>query len=175
MMKVLVDKKNLRLFYAAIALSSTILLAVAYYLEHMMGLEPCPLCITQRVCVFFIGGVSLAALLSPLRRGWVRVYHSLAIIFAVLGGAVAARQVWLQHLPTDQVPPCGPGLGYMLEVLPWDQVLTALLRGDGNCADVTWVWWGLSIPEWTLIGFIGVALLYSYLWVIAPIAIGEKR
>jgi disulfide bond formation protein DsbB len=135
-------------------LAVTALLAMLFarvYLEEVLGLEPCPLCMTQRVFVVLWGGIALlAALHNP--AGWGRrVYAGLCSLAALAGGAVAVRHVWLQHLPADEVPACGPSLEYMLETLPFNETLRMVLTGDGNCAEVAWTFAGLSIPEQTLI------------------------
>lgn len=125
----------------------------AFYLDGVLGLEPCPLCMTQRV---FVVGCGLFALIAfahgPGLLGR-RVYALIAGLFALGGGAVAARHVWLQHLPEELVPACGPGLSYMLETFPLSETLELILMGDGNCAEVVWTFMGLSIPEQTLILF----------------------
>ena len=137
-------------------------LFIVYYLDGVLGLEPCPLCMTQRVFVVFSGGFSLlAAVHGPAVLGR-RIYASLAALFAAVGGAVAARHVWLQYLPPDQVPACGPSLQYMLETLPFSETLELVLMGDGNCADVLWTFAGLSIPEQALLLF--TALAGANLW-----------
>lgn len=121
-----------------------------------MDLEPCPLCILQRVMVIVTGLVTLIAVLHhPGVRG-IRVYAIGAILAAALGAALAIRQLWLQSLPKDQVPACGPGLDYLLEVLPLTEVLNMILTGDGSCAEIAWTLFGISIPGWTLVGFIGL-------------------
>ena len=153
--------KNLLLsrpFFAAVFVAATALFLFALYLQLQLGLHPCPLCITQRVFVLLVGLIALSALIfGPCRFWWWA--HQLAILLVSLaGGAVAARHVWLQHLPEDQVPACGPGLGYLFENLPMLQALKTLFAGDGNCAETVWTFLGLSIPEWTLIAFIGFAL-----------------
>ena len=131
-------------------------MGIALFMEHAMGLEPCPLCILQRVTVIVTGLVTLvAALHHPGARG-IRVYAIGAILAAVLGAALAVRQLWLQSLPKDQVPACGPGLDYLMEVLPLTEVLNMILTGDGSCAEIAWTLFGISIPGWTLVGFIGL-------------------
>jgi disulfide bond formation protein DsbB len=131
-------------------------MGIALFMEHAMGLEPCPLCILQRVMVIVTGLVTLvAALHHPGVRG-IRVYAIGAILAAVLGAALAVRQLWLQSLPKDQVPACGPGLDYLMEVLPLTEVLNMILTGDGSCAEIAWTLFGISIPGWTLVGFIGL-------------------
>ena len=131
-------------------------MGIALFMEHAMDLEPCPLCILQRVMVIVTGLVTLiAALHHPGVRG-IRVYAIGAILAAALGAALAIRQLWLQSLPKDQVPACGPGLDYLLEVLPLTEVLNMILTGDGSCAEIAWTLFGISIPGWTLVGFIGL-------------------
>lgn len=120
------------------------------YLEEVLDLAACPLCMTQRVFVVLWGVIALVAVLhNP--DGWGRrVYGVLCALATITGGAVAARHVWLQHLPPDQVPACGPSLEYMLETLPFSETLNIVLMGDGNCAETMWTFLGLSIPEQTL-------------------------
>jgi len=120
------------------------------YLEDVLNLAACPLCMTQRIFVVLWGVFALIAVLhNP--GGWgLRVYGILCALAAIAGGAVAARHVWLQHLPPDQVPACGPSLEYMLETLPFSETLSIVMMGDGNCAETMWTFLGLSIPEQTL-------------------------
>lgn len=134
------------------------LIGTALYMQYVLGLEPCPLCILQRVCVIAIGALMLvAAAHGP--RGWGRrVYGALILLVAIAGALVAGRHVWLQHLPADQVPACGPGLEYMLERYPLGKTLALVLRGSGECAEVSWTFLGLSIPGWTLLVFAALAV-----------------
>ncbi len=147
------DRPASRLPFLLAATACVLLIVAALYMQHVMGLEPCPLCILQRIAVIALAVVfGLAALVNP--RGWGRRLAGLLVLLvAVAGGAVAVRQVWLQHLPEDQVPACGPGLDYMLEVLPWRKVLDLVLRGSGECAEVHWRLLGLSIAEWMVLVF----------------------
>ena len=135
------------------------LLGYAYYSQFSQNLDPCPLCIFQRVGVIAVGIVFLiAAIHNPGRTG-ARIYAVLIALCALSGAAVAARHVYLQHLPPDQVPECGPGLDYMLEVFPLGEALTQVFTGSGECADVAWTFLGLSMPSWVLIWFIALGLL----------------
>jgi disulfide bond formation protein DsbB len=134
-------------------------LVIVYYLDGVLGLVPCPLCMTQRVFVVGSGIFALAALLHGPERLGRRIYAVLSGGFAIVGGAVAARHVWLQHLPEDQVPACGPGLEYMLENFPFSETLQMVLMGDGNCAEVVWTFAGLSIPEQALVLFTGLVIV----------------
>ncbi len=141
--------------FGLISLACLGLILFALYLQHYQGEHPCPLCITQRVFVMGIGLLALAAFLQNAGRRGRRVWSALIASGALGGGAVAARHVWIQHLPEDQVPACGPGLEYMFENFPFKQALELLFMGDGNCADVGWTFLTLSIPAWTLMAFIG--------------------
>jgi disulfide bond formation protein DsbB len=114
---------------------------------------------TQRVAVIGWGVFALAAAIhNPGTRG-VRIYAGLCALSAAGGGAIAARHVWLQHLPEDQVPACGPSLEYMLETLPFTETISLVLMGDGNCAETMWTFLGLSIPEQTLLLFVVTTLI----------------
>lgn len=129
------------------------------YLQGRLGLDPCPLCMLDRVA-FSIAAVVfvLAALHGPGTRGR-RLYAFAALLPLGVGVATAGRHVWLQHLPADQVPACGPSLGYMLESFPLQRVVELVLRGSGSCAEIQWQFVGGSIAEWTLILFAGLTLL----------------
>jgi disulfide bond formation protein DsbB len=78
----------------------------------------------------------------------------LVVLSAGIGAVIAGRHVWLQQLPADQVPTCGPGLNFILENFPLSQAIDMVLRGSGECADVMWTFLGLSIPAWTLVAFV---------------------
>lgn len=142
-----------RLVFSVIFVVCVALLGVAFYMEHVMGLEPCPLCWLQRFGFIGAGVVSLLAALHNPKGVGVRLYGLLLAVTAGAGLAVAGRQLWLQNLPEDQVPACGPSVDYMLEVLPLTEVLTTAFRGTGDCAEVVWRFLGLSIPGWTAVFF----------------------
>ena len=146
-------------FLGLVLLAVVALLFARVYLQAYLDLTACPLCMTQRVFVAGWGVIAFVALLhNP--AGWGnRVYALLCALSAAAGGAVAARHVWLQHLPEDQVPACGPSLEYMLETLPFSETLSLVLMGDGNCAETVWTFMGLSIPEQTLILFVVATLV----------------
>jgi len=145
---------NPRLVFLGIAAVAAISMAIAFYLEHQLELAPCPLCMTQRAFVVLTGVIALlAALHNP--AGWGRrLYGGLCTLTCVTGGAVAARHVWLQHLPAEEVPACGPSLEYMLDTLPFSETISLVMMGDGNCAETVWTLLGFSIPEQTLALFI---------------------
>lgn len=142
-----------RAIFACIFVVCAGLLGVAFYMEHVMRLEPCPLCWLQRFGFMGVGLVSLVAALHGPEQLGVRVYGLLLVATAGAGLGMAGRQLWLQNLPADQVPACGPSVEYMLDVLPLSEVLTTALRGTGDCAAVVWRFLGLSIPGWTAVFF----------------------
>tara|TARA_R110001606_G_scaffold361754_3_gene514985 strand:- start:42054 stop:42536 length:483 start_codon:yes stop_codon:yes gene_type:complete len=147
-----------RLFLLGFLLCSS-MVAVASYFQLIDNLEPCPLCILQRVFTMLVGLVLLIAVLHNPKHIGTRIYGGLAGLLALLGASVAARHVWLQNLPEDQVPSCGPGLNFMLDNFPLGDTINMVLRGSGECAEVLWTFMGVSIPGWTLLAFILLATL----------------
>lgn len=130
------------------------LFGAALYLQYVLHHEPCPLCMVQRfifiaLLVLFV----VAALHNPKRLG-ARVYAALIALTALCGVAVASRHIWIQHLPKDEVPACGPGLDYMLENFPMSEVLQELMHGSGECAEKGWTFLTLTIPELSLIWYV---------------------
>ena len=126
------------------------LLGFAVYAERVLGLDPCPLCVFQRVAVLALGFTLLAAYAhNPGRRG-ARVYGVLALLAAGAGVAFAWRQVWLQGLPADQVPECGPGLDYLMDVFPLPEAIAMVFEGSRSCAEIDWSFLGISMAGWVL-------------------------
>ena len=132
------------------------LMGFALFAQHVLLLDPCPLCVFQRVAVISIGIIFLvAALHNPAGAG--RIPYALLLgLAAVAGASVAGRHAWLQQLPPDKVPSCGPGLDYMLETLPFTEVLGKVFRGSGECAEIVWQFLGLSMPGWVLVWMIAL-------------------
>ncbi len=152
-----------RLVFAGLALLALVAMVFArYYLEGYLGLNACPLCMTQRVFVVLWGLIALVATIHNPTGVGIRIYAGLCALALGLGAAVAGRHVWLQHLPEDQVPACGPSLEYMLDTLPFAETFKLVMMGDGNCAETVWTFLGLSIPEQTLLLFL--VLLALALW-----------
>jgi len=133
------------------------LLAYAYYSQFVMHLEPCPLCIFQRVGVFVIGVLfAVAALHDP--AGWGRrVYAGLLVAASLATIGVAARHLYIQSLPPGTIAACGASLDFMLKVFPLTDVLVKVLTGSGECAKVTWRFLGIAMPGWVLIAAVGLA------------------
>ena len=148
------------------ALACAGLLAYAFYAQFVLHLDPCPLCIFQRVGVFAIGVIFLlAAAHDPV--GWPRrVYAGLLLLAALATVGVAARQLYIQSLPPGSVPACGASLDFMLKVFPLTDVLVKVLTGSGECAKVEWRLLGLAMPAWVLIA--AVSLGFWGLWANLP-------
>ena len=147
------------------ALVCALLLAFGYYLQYVQGLDPCPLCLVQRGFFYALMVVfAVAAVHAPRGAGRI-LYGGLGALFAAGGLAAAGRQVWLQHLPPEKVPQCGPDLYFMLENFPLARTLKTLIAGTGECAVVDWTFLGLSIAEWSLGWF--VALFVYAIWLAA--------
>lgn len=145
-----------RLAYLLGFLVCAALIGWALWLQYGEGLEPCPLCMFQRVAVIAVGLVFLvAAIQNPYRPG-AAFYALLTLLFAGTGAALAGRQIWLQALPKDQVPACGMGLSYMMDSMPFLDVIARVLKGTGECAEKAWVFLGLSIAGWTFVFFVGM-------------------
>lgn len=149
---------SFRTAFAVAALVCAALLAFAYYAQFELGLEPCPLCIFQRVGFIAVLVVALLAAIHNPRGGGRRVYGVFALIAASFGLAVAGRHVWMTHLPADQVPACGPDLAFMLDNFPLSKALKMAFTGSGECAKVDWTFAGLSMPAWALLWFAVLAL-----------------
>ena len=159
---------NPRVACALASLAAAGLLGFGYFLQYMRGIEPCPLCLVQRAFFYLlIVTFLICALHGP--QGWGRrLYGFVAMLFAAGGFATASRQVWLQHLPKDKVPACGPDLAFMLENLPLARTLEKLFAGSGQCAEVKWTFVGFSIPEWALVWFALFFLLGLWLLIYTP-------
>lgn len=144
------------------ALACAALLAWAWYAQGVLALDPCPLCIFQRVGIAATGVLFLLAAVHHPRAWGAGVYGALILAAVLATLAVAARHVWIQHLPPGSVPTCGATLDYMLDVFPLSDVIRKVLTGSGECAKVTWTFLGLSMPAWVAIAAVGLASLGAY-------------
>ncbi len=149
---------NFLLFFQA-----TAMMVIAYfYFEKYVVLMPCPLCVTQRIFTIGFGTLALIAALHNPAPHKQRIYSVLIGITAFLGALTSARHVYLQSLPEDQAPACGPTLPYLMEYFPMEDVLRAMFIGEGSCAEIKWQLLGLSIPGWTLGAFLIVVALCAW-------------
>ena len=148
-----------RVIFLSVFLGCAGLMGVALYMQYAMQLEPCNLCILQRVMVIVVALFALAGAIHGAKDTGIKVYGSLILFGATVGGGISSRQLWLQSLPEDQVPACGASLDYLLDVFPLTEAISIVLAGDGECAKIVWSFLGVSIPGWTLVGFIGLAAI----------------
>lgn len=159
-----------RFLFLGASLACAGLLGYGYWLQYVDGLQPCPLCYIQRAFFYLVAGTFVvAALHNPGRKGTV-IYSLIAILAAIGGAATAGRQVWLQSLPADKVPACGPDLFFMLENLPFARTFEKVFYGSGECAAVDWTFLGLSIAGWALAWFVALAAYAAWLALRRPAA-----
>jgi disulfide bond formation protein DsbB len=134
------------------AIACAAMMGYAFYAQKGLGLEPCPLCMFQRVGIVALGNAFLlAALHGPAGRGGQRFDALLVGVVALIPIAFAGRHVWVQMQPAGSVPSCGATLDYMLEVFPLLTVVRKVLTGGGECAHIDWTFLGLSMPGWVLV------------------------
>lgn len=144
--------QNLMLFITIAVLAS------AFYIEKINNLEPCPLCIMQRLCTFILGfGCFVAFGLASLQRA--RMISVVQIVTAVLGIYFASRQLWLQSLPTADGQMCMPGLEAVMSHVSFGNLIKTFLWGSASCSDVSWSVFGLTMPAWALMYFIVIAVI----------------
>ena len=141
------------------------LMAYALFAEHVLGLEACPLCVFQRMAFIGLGIVFLVAGLHSPAGNFARLYGFVGVVVAGIGAVIAGRHVYIQNLPADQVPACGPGLDYMMEAFPLLEAVELVFTGSGECAEVNWSFLGVSMPGWAFIWFVllaGLAILANW-------------
>lgn len=139
-----------------IAIFTALMMLIAvFYFQETLHLLPCPLCVSQRIFAIATGVIALIAFLhNPDVKGR-KIYAALTGLAAFAGSTISSRQVWLQSLPEDQIPACGPTLDWMFETnFPMQEILGAMFFGEGSCAEIKWQFLGLSIAGWTLVAFV---------------------
>lgn len=139
------------------------MLAYAYYEQYVNDLNPCPLCLVQRFIVLLLGLLFFITFIFSPKFIWKKIFFVLKLLTSITGVFVSAWHVRLQNLPADEIPDCGPGLGYMIENFPVGTIIKNLFTGSGQCAEVSWRFLGLSMPAWTLIVFTGY-IFYTVFW-----------
>lgn len=152
-------KFNPRIWFLLGFASCFLMLVVGAYFQFVEEMEPCPLCISQRIAILLTGLVFLVAAIHNPKSSGLKVYSIIGTIVALCGAAISIRHVWIQNLPEDEVPECGPGLEYVFENFPLIDTIKVMLNGTGDCAEVLWTFLGISIPGWTLVAFLGLAIL----------------
>ena len=141
-----------RLPFSVLLAVCAALLSFGLYLQHVEGIEPCPLCILQRYAFILVALIALIATFHGPRGTARTVYAALLILVSLIGAGIAARQSWIQIYPPE-LAECGPGLEYMLDTLPLAQALPKIFRGSGDCSVVDWTFLGLTIANCTLLCF----------------------
>lgn len=147
---------NSRVMNIAGFLACCSMMAYALYAEYQLLLEPCPLCIFQRMAVIAMAIVFLLAAIQNPKDWGRRSYAALIAIAAAAGIGVAGRHVWLQNLPPDEVPACGPGFDYIIDAFPLSEALSLIFSGSGECASIDWDFLGLSMPAVVVIGVLTI-------------------
>ena len=145
-----------RWLYLCGALFAGGLMGFGLFLQYVKHQDPCPLCMVQRVIFIAILAVFALAVLHGPKRIGERIYAVLIALLSLSGAGGAARHIWIQNLPKDQIPACGPGLDYMLETMPMAEVLKELMHGSGECAAKGWTFLSLGIPEWSLLCYLAL-------------------
>lgn len=136
------------------------LVGLALWIQTRYSLEPCPLCISQRIVFMALGIVFLLAVLIPQ---FPRLFAGVQVLTALGGAGVAIRHWWIQAHRESMVADCGVGFDYMFENFPLKKALTLVFRGTGDCAAIDWTFLGLTIPQLSLIAFVGLAGFAVYL------------
>ena len=156
MIKQLWNTLSITQAFALLALGCIGLLGFGMYLQHVVGLEPCPMCIVQRYAMTLIGVLALLGLVWRSVLGG-RVLAVLAVLLAAGGAFVAARQTWLQWYPPE-VASCGRDFYGMIESFPLQRAIPLIFWGSGDCSKVDWTFLGGSIANWSFVAFVGMAL-----------------
>lgn len=152
---------SMRFGYVLGFLACAGLIAYALYVQYQLFIEPCPLCILQRVVFIAMGVVFLLGALHAPRYGGRRAYAAVLSVLALIGIGIAWRHLWLQSLPADQVPACGPGLSYMIDAFPLGETIKMVFTGSGECAEINWRFLGLAMPAWSVVWYV---LLGAWAW-----------
>ncbi len=153
MVDLVLDKRfHWLMFLGALSLS-----LASLFFEHFIGLKPCPLCIMQRIAMFLLTCFLLVKVLVKSNRAQF-VCCCLAFAATELGFFIAARQVYLQSLPEDKIPACGPSLEMLYKYFPVNDLLHALFYGTGDCAKIDWTFLGMSMAFWSFVAFFGFSV-----------------
>ncbi len=147
-------RRTLALIFVACAA----MMAFGMYLQNVVGLEPCPMCIVQRYCLIAVGVLALLGSLRPSSAGWWKSFGGLALLFSAFGAFTAARQSWLQWNPPEFAT-CGRDFYGMIENYPISRSLPMIFRGSGDCTAIDWTFLGLSIANWSFIAFAGFTIV----------------
>lgn len=157
----MINYTNFRNLQATCALLSFVILVTSFYLQYVVNLSPCLLCIMQRICVFILLGLSLISIYARSRVFTVLMQ----IFFSILGLFFAGRQLWLQSLPTDHIASCLPEFDILIQYFSWNDIISAFFWGTEECGKITWQWLGLTISAWSALYFIFLLIISSFLFI----------
>lgn len=149
-------KRTYRQIQGFLILATLFVLFASLYFQYGLGLQPCPLCLMQRFCVFLLLAL-LSGSIGTLRKA--RIFSFIQVVVSLAGLFFSLRQLWLQSLPAGKVPACMPGLDIMIHYFPWQTVARALFWGAGDCAEKTWSMLGISMPGWSAMYFLFMAVM----------------
>ncbi len=142
------------------------LIAFGLYIQVKHNLEPCPLCIFQRIAFMSAGVLFLLAALHNPRGLWVRVHAGLQVLASLVGAGIAIRHIWIQSHADEVMAECGAGVAYLFEQFPLRKFLQLVFKGTGECSTIDWTLLGFSIPQLSLVAFSGFAAYAVYLAVL---------
>jgi len=145
---------NLLGFFVCIAL-----VAYALYTQYYQYLDPCNLCIFQRMAFIALGLVFLLAAMHNPKGFGNKVYGVLGLIAGGTGIAIAGRHVWLQQNPPEGIPSCGGDLNSLMEMFPFRKVVEIVFSGSGDCTTIDWQFLGLTMPAWSLVWLVALTIL----------------
>lgn len=154
-------KITYRKIQSLLALVTVFVLLASFYFQYAVGLQPCPLCLMQRICVFLLLG------LMGLSLGTLKKAHVVSLIQIAIAGAglfFAGRHLWLQSLPAGHAPACMPGLDVLIHYFPWQTTAKALLWGAGDCAETNWTMLGIAMPGWSALYFLFMIITGLFLY-----------
>ncbi len=159
----MITKRSYRVLQNLLLILTLFILGATFYFQYILGLQPCPLCLMQRLSAFLLAITCLVGLcLSSLK--YAKTIAVFQMVFAFLGSLFAVRQMWLQFFPAHEAPACLPGFDILVRYFPWQDVLRALLWGAGECAEVTWRWLGLPMSVWASLYFLTMLMACGVLF-----------
>ena len=134
------------------------LVGLALTLQTIYKLEPCPLCISQRIAFMALGSLFLLAALHNPQGAWRKVHALLQLVAAIVGSSIAWRHIWIQAHPDEVMADCGADFNFMVENFPASKTIKLIFNGSGECAKIDWTLFGLTIPQLSLIAFVALAV-----------------
>lgn len=156
------NKPTYRTIQYFLVVITLFMLFASFYFQYIVGLQPCPLCLMQRLCVFLLL-LTMGLNLRTLKRA--HVISFIQLLISGFGLFFSLRQLWLQSLPASQAPACMPGLDTLIHYFPWQTVAKALFWGSGDCAEATLSILGISMPAWSALYFLFMAIVGFFLFI----------